>query len=158
MTFQRLQWLFPIALTLHNLEEAVWLPAWDQRHAAQLPMHPPGVVEFRAALFVLTLAAFAVTFLSARHGRQSVAAYLTFGYIVGLLANVLIPHLPAAIYFRGYAPGVVTAVLINLPLMSLLVVRALREGWVSGFKAAAFGIGVPLAMGSAIAAWVAVHS
>ena len=33
-----------------------------------------------------------------------------------LLANVFIPHVPAAIALGGYAPGVITAVAVNLPL------------------------------------------
>jgi hypothetical protein len=30
MRLERLLWMFPVAVTLHNLEEAVWLPAWSQ--------------------------------------------------------------------------------------------------------------------------------
>jgi len=156
MTFGKLQWLFPVAVALHNAEEAIWLPVWDARHAAELPIRPPGAVEFRVVLVVLTLAAFAVTYLSSRRGPESIWAYLTFGSIVTMLANVVVPHVPAAILFRGYAPGVVTAVLINLPLTSWLAWRAVREGWVSGWRAVAFGAGVPLVMGGMIAAWVAL--
>jgi hypothetical protein len=39
-------------------------------------------------------------------------------------------------------PGVVTGVALNLPVLSLLVVMALREGYVSGWKAAAYSVGV----------------
>ena len=155
MRFQKAQWLFPIAVTLHNGEEAIWMPAWTAEHASQLPMHPPGAIEFRFALVVLTVAAFAVTYFSARKGPQSSWAYLLFGYIVAMLANVLVPHVPASIMFRGYAPGVVTAVLIDLPVMSYLAVRAVRENWVAGWKAVAFGTGVPLVLGGAIVLWLA---
>lgn len=111
MDFGKLQWLFPLAVTLHSAEEAIWMPPWDARHAAELPVHPPEALEIRLALVVLTLAAFVVTFWSARRGSQSIGAYLTFGYIVAMLANVFVPHVPAAILFRGYAPG-------RLPLYS----------------------------------------
>jgi len=154
MTFERLLWLFPIALTLHNAEEAIWMPSWQVRHAGQLPIHPPGAVQIRVLLVLLTVAAYAVTWLSVRRGPGSVWVYLTFGYIVAVLVNVLVPHVPAAIAFRGYAPGVVTAVLINLPLMSVLIVGAVRERWVSGWKAVGFGVGVPLAGGALIALWL----
>jgi hypothetical protein len=30
MRLKKLVWMFPLALTLHNLEEAIWLPAWSQ--------------------------------------------------------------------------------------------------------------------------------
>jgi len=155
MRFQKAQWLFPIAVTLHNAEEAIWMPAWTAGHASQVPIHPPGAIEIRIALVVLTVAAFALTYFSAHKGPQSFWAYLLFGSIVAMLANVFVPHVPTTLMFRSYTPGVVTAVMINLPLMSYLAVRAVREGWVSGWKAVAFGAGVPLALGGAIVLWLA---
>jgi hypothetical protein len=71
-----------------------------------------------------------------------------------MLTNVFVPHLPARFDF-GYAPVVITAVAINLPLMTFLAVRAVGDGWVSGWKAVAFGAGVPLTLGSGIAVWLA---
>jgi hypothetical protein len=85
-----------------------------------------------------------------RKGKESVWAYLLFGYIVAMLANVFIPHIPASFEFRSYTPGVVTAVLINLPVMGFLSIRAVREGWVSGRKAVVFGVAVPLAIAAMI--------
>ena len=149
MPFRKLQWLFPLAVTVHNTEEAIWMPAWVARH--QLPVQvSPFVIRF--ALLVLTGAALAVTYLSSRRGKQSLWSYLLFGYIVAMLANVLIPHIPASILFRAYTPGVVTATLINLPVMSLLATRELSEGWVSGRKAALFAVGVPAGMAAIITA------
>jgi hypothetical protein len=58
------------------------------------------------------------------------------------LANVLIPHLALTVALRSYMPGVATAVALNLPVLSLLVVLAIREGYVSGWKAAAYSAGV----------------
>jgi len=147
--FKKLQWLFPIAVTLHNSEEAMWLPAWWARHAQEIPMHPDPAA-FRFAVAVLTAAAFVFTYLSGRNGKESFWAYLTFGYIVAMLANVFIPHIPASLVWRSYTPGVVTAALINLPVMTFLTIRAVREGWVSGRKAAVFGVAVPLAIAGII--------
>jgi hypothetical protein len=112
-------------------------------HGTELPWSvDPG--QFRFALVVLTLAAWVVTYLSWRRGPRSVWAYLLFGYIVAVLVNVLVPHVPAAIMFRGYAPGVVTAVLVNLPVLALLTRLAIKDQYVVGRKAVAFGMGVPL--------------
>ncbi len=148
-SFQKLQWLFPIAVTLHNSEEALSFPNWWVRHAKEFPMHPgPGV--FRSAVAVLTFGAYVVTYLSQRKGQESVWAYLTFGYIVAMLANVFIPHIPASLLFRSYTPGVATAVLINLPVMSYLSRRAVQEGWVSGRRAVVFAVMVPLAIAGMI--------
>lgn len=78
--FGRRQWAFPVAVLLHNSEEWFWMPRWVEKHGDQLPWVVT-VEQFRFGLIVLTLAAFAVTYLSARRGKQSIWAYLLFGYI-----------------------------------------------------------------------------
>jgi heme/copper-type cytochrome/quinol oxidase subunit 4 len=140
MSYRNLLWLFPIVMTLHNAEEAIWLPAWARRTGFWHTPVSPGVFRFAAA--VLTVLAFAVTALSAESGKQSIWTYLAFGSMVVTLANVLIPHLAASVAQRSYMPGLATAVALNLPVLSLLVVMALREGYVSGARAAAYSVAV----------------
>lgn len=150
MTFRSLEWLFPIIVTLHNAEEAIWLPNWLKRggrwHASVTP------VNFRFAATVLTVLAFAITWLSVESGKQTAWTYLAFGCIAVTLANVLIPHLAATIALRSYVPGVVTAVFLNLPVLTLLVALAVKEGYVSGWKAAEFVVGVSAALVASIPA------
>jgi hypothetical protein len=140
MSFQSLLWFFPIVVTLHNVEEAIWFPEWTRRVRRWPAPVAPGVFRFAVAVF--TILAFAVTWLSARSGKQTVWTYLAFGYMVGVLANALIPHIALTLAMRRYMPGVATAVAVNLPVLSLLVVAAIREGYVSGSKAVAYSIGV----------------
>jgi hypothetical protein len=154
MTFQKLQWLFPIAVTLHNGEEAFSIPKWVSAHGAQVPLHP-NAAKLWLGWLALTGVSFVVTYLSARKGKGTVWAYLLFGYVAAMLANVFIPHIPATLIFGEYTPGVVTAVLVNLPVMSLLLFRAVREQWVSGMKALGYALLVPLATGGAILALLA---
>ena len=125
-SFRQLQWLLPIAVTLHNLEEGIWLPAFVVAHRTELPwtVEP---VEFRFALVVLTVAAWIVTYGSWRKGPKTLWAHLTFGSMVTALVNVFVPHVPAAMIFRGYAPGMVTAVVVNLPVLTLLFILAIRQ-------------------------------
>jgi hypothetical protein len=66
--------------------------------------------------------------LEREHG---VGVYLLLGLQVVMLLNVL-AHVTIAVIAGGYAPGIVTAVLINLPFSLYLLRRALRERWVSG--------------------------
>ena len=74
-SFKRFQWLFFVAVTLHNLEEGIWLPGFVAAYAYELPWHvDPGV--FRFGLVALTVAAWIITYLSWRRGRQTVWAYL----------------------------------------------------------------------------------
>jgi hypothetical protein len=140
LSFRDLLWLFPIVVTLHNAEEAIWLPGWSKRATLWHSPVTPG--SFRFTVVVLTVVAFAVTGLSASSGKQTVWTYLAFGYMAAVLANVLIPHLALTVALRSYVPGVATAVALNLPVLSLLVVFAIREGYVSGWKATAYSVGV----------------
>ena len=154
-----MQWLFPIAVTLHNSEEAIVMPKWVAAHSRQLPFQisfHAGAVKIWSGLLLLTLAAFAVTYLSAHKGKGSVWAYLLFGYAAAMLVNVFIPHVPATMFFGGYTPGVITAVLINMPVMSILLFQAVREGCVSGRKAIGYALVVPLALAGAISVLFAV--
>jgi len=64
MSFPLLSWLFAVAITIHNLEEALWLPAWSQ--SAGRWHHPVGAREFRFAVGVLTTLAYIAACLSNR--------------------------------------------------------------------------------------------
>jgi len=140
MNFGYLQWLFPIVLTLHNAEEAIWFPDWTKRAGRWHAPVAPGVFRFAVAVF--TVLAFGVTWLSAKSGKQTVWTYLTFGYMVAVLVNVLIPHVAVSVAMHRYMPGLATGLVLNLPTLSLLVVLALREGYVSGWEAAAYSVSV----------------
>ena len=139
--FATLQWLFPVVIALHNLEEALWLPAWANRTGFW--RNPVSPRTFRLVVAVLTALALAVTWLSARSGAQTFWTYLMFGYVVAVLANAVFPHLALSIARRGYMPGTATAVALNLPVLSFLVASALSERQVSGWKSVAYAAGVP---------------
>jgi Protein of unknown function with HXXEE motif len=87
---------------------------------------------------------------SRRKGQNGFWAYLLFGYIGAMLVNVSVPHIPATLVFRSYTPGVVTAALINLPLMSTLAYCSVRDRWVMGRKAVVFAVVVPIVIGGMI--------
>lgn len=128
MDFILLCWLFALAVTLHNLEEALWLPAWS-RSAGQWH-HPMGVREFRFAVAVLTAFAYLAAYLATVGGKESVGAYLVAGYAFVMLLNVLFPHVLASLVMRRYAPGTATALLLNLPITLVLIYQGLEESYV----------------------------
>lgn len=143
MRLQTVIWVFPIALTLHNLEEAVWFPGWSQH--AGFWHSPVGASEFRIAAVILTLMGFVVSCWSFRSGKEGLGTYLLAGFAFAMLLNVIF-HVAAMVALRQYAPGVVTAVLINLPVMSYLLLRLFRERWITGTKAILALVLVPVAL------------
>ena len=120
---------FVIAVALHDLEEALWLPAWSANAGA---WHRPfGTFEFRFAVTVLAAAAAVFAVLALLQGAGSVGAYLLAGYALAMLANAFVPHVLATVLSRRYMPGTTTALVLVLPSSAALLSTAFAEGWVS---------------------------
>ncbi len=81
-------------------------------------------------MVVLTLVLFVSAGAATASGTGSIAAYLFSGYVFAMVANVLIPHLLASLALRRYMPGTGTALLLNLPLGSWFLYRAITEQYV----------------------------
>ncbi len=142
MAFRYLQLLFPVLVALHNAEEAIGMPRWRRRSGPWFGGVQPAV--FRFAVVVLTILAFAITVLSTVSGRMSFWGNVTFGYIIAMLLNSLVPHIAVSVAKRTLMPGVITAAILNLPILSFLAALALKQGYVSSHDALRFSIAVPL--------------
>lgn len=124
MTVAELARIFAIAVTLHNLEEAVFLPAEAKR--LKIPVDPG---EFRFALAVLTLFAYLCAWLTGK--GNALGVYMLSGYALTMMLNVFAPHLIATVVLRRYAPGTATAILFNLPAGVFLLRSAFAERRIS---------------------------
>ena len=133
-------WLFLAAIALHNLEEAIWLPSWS-KHAGKWH-RPVSPSAFRFAVAVLTLLALIVTFWAVATGPRSVGSYLLTGYALGMLVNVVFPHMLVSVALRRYMPGLATALLLNLPITIFLLRSAFVEGYVRFPMFVYFGVAV----------------
>ena len=124
--FDRLLWLVPIILTIHNIEEAPFMEGWSKR--LPLKVHPTvSTRQFVIAVTFLTVAGFLVTYLGIGYLANQTGYLMVLGIQAILLFNVFVPHLATTIRFRMYSPGVITAILITLPFSYYLFQRALHE-------------------------------
>ena len=69
-------WSSPLAFTIHNIEEVLFLPDWSK--SADKFHKPVGAFEFRFAPVIVNALSVALTMLSSMNGKQSVAGYLFF--------------------------------------------------------------------------------
>ncbi len=125
MEFHTLTWFFCGAITLHNIEEAIFLPTWSQ--SAGPWHHPVNAFEFRFAVIFLTLIAYLLAFLCQIESAAHFCRYLISGYALAMMLNVLFPHLAATIVMKKYAPGLATGLVLNLPVTTLLILAAFKE-------------------------------
>ncbi|MFP7479910.1 HXXEE domain-containing protein [Terribacillus saccharophilus] len=135
--------LFLIAFTLHNLEEAFFLPAWSRTSKFQKTVEPK---VFRFAVTVITLVAYSIGALYFLWPSNVYLQYLQAGLIGAMLLNVLVPHVAATIAEKKYAPGVVTGLILIFPFGSLAMYHMFQisEIKILGVVFSAIGIGILL--------------
>ena len=129
-------WLIPVLLTVHNGEEAVGFTRM-RAHAASLPDWL-GALQSRissAALLwtlgILSALAFVLAGLVLLRPRDQAALWLLLALEAAVAINVVAHVASAAVIFRGYGPGLATAVLVNAPFAAYVFGRVRREEWVS---------------------------
>src|SRR5690348_4215369 len=99
-----------------NSEEAIWLPGFCIRHG----WNSMAASQFRFAALVVVLLAFAITYAAVLNNHGGAASYLFYGFCWIMLLNVFW-HIGASFYFRAYAPGSITAVVLVLPISLYLI-------------------------------------
>ncbi len=128
MSLSALAWLFTAGALAHNVEEAVFLPAWSARAGRwQVPV---GARAFAVAGTLLSVMLVALAVVSVAAGPGSVWAYLFAGYVLAMVANAFVPHLAGSVALKRYVPGTATALLFNIPLGALYLQKALAQRFV----------------------------
>jgi hypothetical protein len=146
-TPRTLIWGVPGAVLVHNAEEALTVGRYTPAVLALVPDAVRRIMPSRQYIYVALVVATSIPIglaLVARRERRSWATYGLLLVAAVMLVNV-VWHSVAAALLRGYAPGVVTAVAVNLPVMALSLRWARRESWLSnGALWLYVGIGVML--------------
>lgn len=112
---------FCLAITLHNLEEALWLPQWSQQPSKFQKAVTSN--EFHFAVLVITALAYLVSFYYLYFPMSSLAKWMLAGFLGAMALNAIFPHLIATIVMKRYAPGLLTGILLNVPINSLLLYK-----------------------------------
>lgn len=122
-----LKLIFLLGFTLHNIEEAIWLPEWS-KHAKKFHQ-PVERNQFIFAVIVVTIIGYLVTVIEIINNTPgSVFSYMYLGFIGMMGLNTILPHLAATILLKRYAPGLITALLLNLPLSIMIIARYISAG------------------------------
>jgi hypothetical protein len=135
LSYRSIQRLLAVVIALHNAEEAVTADSYLPRvggYIARIPALrdaglPPSLPQLYTALVIVTLVP-ALLIGWATTGRDSVSKREVVAVVAAaLLWNVFLPHMSAMVVFRGYAPGGLTALALNLPFCVYFFRRSSRE-------------------------------
>ena len=107
--------ILPFAFLLHNIEEAISVEDWIKKNPMKIS-YSITTNQFVVAVALFTVMGFIVVFAKKAYKNEERFLLLITGFSGMLLLNVFFPHLIAALAFRMYVPGVITALLVNLPL------------------------------------------
>ncbi len=106
--------LFLLGFSLHNLEEALWLPGWS-KHAEKYHKKV-SENEFRFAVIMVTAIGYLITFQHLVFSSSKMSEYIYLGFIMMMVVNVIFPHVISTIVLKKYAPGTLTGVMLNAPI------------------------------------------
>ena len=121
--------LFLFAISLHNMEEALWLPQWSQ-HAGKFHKKVDAK-EFHVAVMLVTLLAFIATSAWLLFPEVLIFKYFYFGFLGAMVCNTFLPHLAATIVLKKYSPGLLSGLLLLVPVNLTLIVSNITSGVIS---------------------------
>ncbi|MBE0649733.1 MAG: HXXEE domain-containing protein [Bacteroidales bacterium] len=119
--------LLPFAFALHNLEEALGMEKWT-KFTPSFIHRPFTTRQFGIAVLLFTVLGFIVVFAKGLYKTEELYYMFVSGFAGILLLNVFIPHLVAVIYMKKYAPGIISALLVNLPLSAFVLTKIKNAG------------------------------
>jgi hypothetical protein len=127
--FLSMVWLFFIAFVIHEAEE--WnITDFELRNFVGVPAT---VTRKNARMWIGIICGVGLVWCAAAtwRGNPTLAAYVFLPAVALALGNAL-QHVFWTFYFRQYAPGVISAVVLLIPLGGTLAARAVQqEGWTS---------------------------
>lgn len=122
-----LKLIFLFGFTLHNLEEAIWLPEWSKQ--AKKFHEPVERNQFVFAVIIITLIGYLITLIDVlTNNYGSTFNYIYLGFIGMMGLNSIFPHLVATLILKKYAPGLITGILLNLPISLVIIIRSIQSG------------------------------
>ncbi len=125
--FGSVKWVFLVFVVAHELEE--WnINGFERRHFSDVPAFATNR-SARGFIFLISLAALGLT-AAAAYAGDGAAPWIFLPAVFFMLSNAC-QHLYWSIRFRTYAPGVVTALALIVPLGLYLIGRSVTDEGVS---------------------------
>jgi hypothetical protein len=111
--------LFGIGVTLHNLEEALYLPGWARSHVKLWFEPNPKIYWVLTSLVSVAIWIPIVGVCVAKESTHFQSALSGFALVMAI--NAVLPHFVISLVKHSYSPGTATGMLFNLPLGVLLI-------------------------------------
>jgi hypothetical protein len=119
--------LFILGFSLHNIEEAIWLPQWPKN--TKTYHKEVSANEFGFAVIVITAIGYLITFQYFLFASKvSISKYIFLGFVLTMMINVIFPHVISWVVSKKYAPGTLTGLLLIWPIGFYLFCNEVADG------------------------------
>jgi hypothetical protein len=129
-------WIYLIiAWSIHNLEEVLTMSKWYESNVTKLPITKYIQIStiqqiFPVALIIATLLLFLIPILAIYRKWDN----RILGIVLGACLVNAIQHILTTIVSWGYSPGVITALIINLPLSIFMIRQLFKNNLLKNFS------------------------
>jgi len=129
-------WIYlVIAWSIHNLEEALTMSKWYESNETKLPITEYIQIStiqqiFPIALIIATLLLFLIPIPAIYKKWDN----RFLGIVLGIFLINAIQHILVTIVFWAYSPGVITALIINLPLSIFMIRQLFKNNLLKNFS------------------------
>jgi hypothetical protein len=115
--------IFMFTLTLHNIEEALWLTQWRIENMPNRKRSPHRE-HFIFAVLGITVLGYLAAGLHLLFPDNLYLELVFIGFVGAMLVNAIAPHLLLTLKFRKYCPGVFTGCLLLIPFNAIILINA----------------------------------
>ncbi len=117
--------IFMFSITLHNIEEALWLTQWRIEHMPN--RKTPDKKHFIFAVMGITLLGYLAAGLYLLYPGNIWLEYAFIGFAGAMLINAFVPHLLFTIIYKSFCPGVFTGCFLIMPFHTIIIFNAVSE-------------------------------
>lgn len=105
----------PVAYAIHLIEESFGFPQWVRSHFS---------VEFSASHFRFNFSMFLamsvfIAWMSHQYPRRIIIFFL-LSWVFGLFFHNALFHMVGSVYFKSFSPGLISSIILYLPLTFLV--------------------------------------
>jgi len=116
--------IFMFCITLHNIEEALWLTEWRIKNMPNSKTTPMKK-HFIFAVLGITVLGYLTAGLFILFPDNLYIGYAFIGFVGAMLVNAIMPHLILTVVFKKFCPGVFTGCFLIIPFHIIILLNAL---------------------------------